>query len=443
MEIFSFGMSHRSAPLEVLERLAFAPDEVPEALRRLCRMEGIEEAALLTTCHRTEIYAVTQDLAAGFASLGRFLVESRHIPPEFLEKYGFRLQGLSAARHLFTVASGLDSLVVGEDQILGQVRDALKQASAAGTVRAYLSMLFRQATRVGARVRRETRIGGHGRSLSSVAVELARKLFGDLRERAVLVIGTGEASELVLHALVRHRAGRILVISRTLERASAVARRYGGRAITYGDLQEALQEVDIVISSTAAPHPVITLELLRGIAERRLHPLVLIDLAVPRDIDPHVRDLPNVRLYDLEGLQAIVDERVRGCLEEVPKAEGIVAEEVEKFARWLRTRQVAPTIAELYNRAETIRAAELQKALRRLGRVTERERQVLEAMTSALVRKLLHLPVVSLKRLAVGEGGDVSLRLARELFGLNGMEKVEGGVLEGEHKAEEGARAHA
>lgn len=443
MEIIAIGVSHRTAPLEVLERLAFPPGQIPEALLRLSQAEGIEEGVLLTTCHRTEVYAATVDTSTGLSSLSRFLADSRHAPPDVLVDYGFQLQGLDAVRHLFTVASGLDSMVVGEDQVLGQVRDALRQGLAAGTARVYLSTLFRQAIRVGARVRRETRVGGHGRSISSVAVELAHKLFGNLRDRTVLVIGTGEASELVLQALARHGAGRIAVVSRTLERASTVAHRYRGQALTYHELPVALKEVDIVITSTAAPHPVITLDLLGKALEGRDRILLLIDIAVPRDIDPRVRDLPNVHLYDLEDLEGIVNERIRDALEDIPRAERIVAEEVEKFARWLRTRQVAPAIAELYARAEAIRVAEVQKAIRRLGYVTERERRILEAMTTALVKKLLHLPVVSLKRLAVSEGGDVSLRLARELLGLNGMERVEGAVLGEEQKAEEGTRAHA
>jgi len=422
MEIIAVGVSHRSAPLEVLERVAFPPGEIPEALLRLSRQEGIEEGVLLTTCHRTELYAATLDAAKGFSSLVGFLENSRDLPSGFLERHGFRLMGLDAVRYLFTVASGLDSMVIGEDQVLGQVRDALKQASAAGTARAYLSALFRQAVRVGARVRRETRVGGHGRSISSVAVEVAERIFGDLRDRAVLVIGTGEAGELVLQALLRHGAGRIVVVSRTFERASTVAHRYRGRAVAYQDLPNTFGEVDIVITSTAAPHPVLTLDLLKEASERRDRPLLLIDIAVPRDVDPRARELPNVHLYDLEDLQGIVHERVRDGLEDIPKAEGIIAEEVEKFGRWLRTRQVAPTIAELYARAEAIRAAELQKAIRRLGHITERDREVLEAMTSALVKKLLHVPVVSLKRQAArGEG--ISLQVARELFGLDGQER--------------------
>ncbi|MDR7434344.1 MAG: glutamyl-tRNA reductase [Armatimonadota bacterium] len=419
MEIVAVGVSHRSAPLEILERFTFAPGSITGALLELCQLEGIKEAVLLTTCHRTEVYVATPDVSTGVSSIMRFLGGSRDVPLEVLEEYLFQLQDLDAAKHLFTVASGLDSMVVGEGQVLGQVRDALKQASAVGTARAYLSALFRQAIRVGARVRKETRIGGHGRSISSVAVELARKLFGDLRGRVILVIGTGAASELVLQALRRHGTGRILVVSRTPERASVVAQRYGGQAITYQDLPDALKEVDIVISSTAAPHPVISLELMEEAAKCRTHPLLLIDIAVPRDIDPRVRTLPNVYLYDLEGLQEIVNERIRENMEEVPRAERIIAEEVEKFARWLRTRQVAPTIAELYARAEMIRAAEVRKAIRRLGHLTEREREIVEAMTSALVKKLLHLPVVSLKR-KVAYGETASLEAVREMFGLDG-----------------------
>jgi glutamyl-tRNA reductase len=324
---------------------------------------------------------------------------------------------LEAARHLFRVASGIESMVLGESEILGQVRSAFAAANAAGTHNAVLSRLFHTAIRVGRRVRSETHINRHSVSVSSTAVALARRTLRDLSSRTVLVVSAGEAGKLAARSLADHGASRLLVTSRTARRARELAEELEGEPVAFRRLSAAMAEADIVISSSAAPGFLIgPREVEQAAAGRDGRPLLMIDIAVPRDIDPAVRQVPGVHLYDIDDLQGLVEQNRDARRREVGKAERIIDAELERFGEWLRTRSVIPTVAALRTRAEAVRQGEVERTLKRLGELSPRQRQRVEAMANALVQKLLHDPIARLK----GDDGERYVDAVRELFGLNG-----------------------
>ena len=410
MHITMVGISHKTASVAVRERFAFAADELPAALRRFG-----SAAALLSTCNRTEVYLVGQQaIAPGPAiALLRELKSDTETPADAF----YHQTGREAIRHLFRVAAGIDSMIVGESEILGQVRAAFAAATAAGTHSAVLSRLFHTAIRVGRRARNETGIGRLAVSISSTAVALARRTLGDLASRTVLVVSAGEAGKLTARSLAESGASRLLVTSRTAGRAREVAADLGGEAVPFGKLGSAIAEADIVISSSAAPGFVIgPQDIAQANGRRNGRPLLLIDIAVPRDIDPAVRDLPHTHLYDIDDLQALAEQNMNARRREVVKVERIVDEGLERFAEWVRVRGVAPTVATLRARADAVREAELARTFKRLGDVTPKQRERVEAMANALVKKLLHDPIARLK----GEDGERYVGAVRELFSLDG-----------------------
>jgi len=432
------GLSHHSTPVEVRERFAFTPAEALASLRGL-RARGVaREAVLLSTCNRTEYYLDLASGAAGEAQVMEELAARAGLSVPETAAYSYVLRGRAGVEHLFRVAASLDSLIVGEAQIQGQVREAYERAARAeggeALVGPVLSRLFQAALRVGGRVRSETALGVGAASIPTAAVALARKVFGSLRGRRALVIGTGEMGELALSALRAEGVSRFVVASRTRTRAESLAARVGGEAIGYDELVDALPGTEIVISATAAPHLVLTREIFdRALPGGARRPMLLVDIAIPRDIEPSIEEAGQVFLYDIDDLRQVMDDNLERRRAEVPVAERIVAEGADEFWEWYRSRDAVPLIRELRDRAESVRRAEVEKALRRLAHLDEADREAVDRLTRALLNKILHQPTVRLRE-AVNNGGGVAvLHAARYLFELDGAREVtETGSGEGE-----------
>jgi glutamyl-tRNA reductase len=413
MKLSLIGLSHKTAPVAVREHFAFEPGELPPLLARLgARYAG---AVVLSTCNRTEIYIADAAPVDDPRPVVALLSEIKGEPP--IEGVPFAaLTGEDAPRHLFRVAAGIESMVIGESEVLGQVRAAFTAATQAGTHTPALSRLFHTAIRVGRKVRERTSIGRRPVSVSSIAVDLARRGPGDLAEKTVLVIGAGEAGQLTAGNLAGAGAVRMIVTSRTAERTADVAAALNARPVPFDRRERAIAEADIVISSTAAHDNVVGCAMVeRVMASRPDRPLLLIDIAVPRDIDSAVREIPGVTLFDIDELQAFAERNLDLRRGEMSSAEAIIEDDVVKFGEWLRQQSAVPTIAALQSRADAIRLAELERTLAKMD-LAPGDRARIEAMTSALVKKLLADPIARLKDPADGERHTPS---ARSLFGLD------------------------
>jgi glutamyl-tRNA reductase len=413
VNLVALGLNHTTAPLEVRERLAFSPEKARSALRSL--PPGIDQALILSTCNRTEVYAVAADSAPAEEALAGFLGHHHGLTPDHFIPYCYYLHDADAMRHLFRVVCGVDSMVLGEDQIQGQVRRALGQALAARAARRPLSILFRRALEVGKRVRRETLLSRHTVSVSHVAVMLAQELLGDLSQRRFLIVSAGETGKLSGKIIRESGARDIVVVNRTLGRARRVAERLGGRAVPFGRLPQALAGADVVISATGAPGFVLTAGMVAGAMSSRQRglPLLLIDLAVPRDIDPGAGEVPGVHLYNIDGLQGISQTGLEERRKEAVRAEAIVDEEVHRAVAWWRSQRAVATIVSLRRRAEQVRQQELSEALRKLSSLTPQQRAGVEALSRAIVNKLLHPPTVRLR-----DGSSEHIAVVEELFRL-------------------------
>ncbi|GIV97253.1 MAG: glutamyl-tRNA reductase [Herpetosiphonaceae bacterium] len=419
MAIVVVGLDHHTAPVEVRERLDFRPSEIESALHTL-RRAGLQEAAILSTCNRVEIFGGGDDAAAMAATIVDFLAGYHVLRREEFEPYLYCYQDAAAVRHLCATAAGIESLIIGEAQIQGQVRGAALQAQQAGTAGPLLNALFRTALVTGKRARTETAIGRSAVSVSHAGVELARRLLGDLRAVHVLLVGSGKMSELAARNLLDNGARAVSLVNRSLERAQALAAAWGGQALPFDQLPSTLIAADVVISSTAAPHAVISAEEVRRAMEARPErPLIMIDLAVPRDIDPDAAAIPGVYLYNIDDLEQVVMTNLERRAAELQAVEAIVEEEAAAFEAWLASRAVSPTLEDLRNRADAIRRAELQKALRRLGPISEREQRIIEAFSIGMVNKLLHEPTMRLRHQAAEGNGTEYAEALRYLFGLD------------------------
>jgi glutamyl-tRNA reductase len=411
------GTSHRAAPIALRERLALDLDGARAFSARLA--DGIE-AVCLSTCNRTEVYLAGPDAEALQARAASALVELAGLDEAELAPVLYRLRDEAAALHLFRVAAGLDSLVPGEGEILGQVRDAFE----AGAVGPLLDHVFRQALHVGKKVRTQTAIGESPASVPSAAAALAQHVFGDLAGRRVLVVGAGEIGESAARNLAARGATIAVVANRTLDRAEALAERFGAVAATLEGLEARLAEVDVVVACTSAPSTILgRAELERVQRARRGAPLFLVDLAVPRDLDPAINDVAGCYLYNVDDLQAVVAQTLAGRRQEAARAEGIVAQEADAFLEWQASLDVVPAIASLRARAEEIRRGELERAEARLGRLSDEQRSVVESLTAQIVNKLLHLPTVRMKQAATASDGVVYAETVRHLFGLGEEEE--------------------
>ena len=413
------GLNHRTAPVEVREKLAFDESSLAQAFRDLKSDEAVDEALILSTCNRVEVAVTTGDDADPRAQVIAFLAKSRQVEPQSLTPHLYHHEGPEAVRHLFRVAASLDSMVVGEPQILGQMKTAYALAKAHGAVGSFLDSVLTRAFSVAKRVRSETEIGQSAVSVSYVAVELAREIFGSLAGRKVLIIGAGKMSELSARYLHRSGADQIFVTNRTHDRAVEMAEVFRGSVVEYNRFLAKLPEIDIVITSSGAPHYILNKEEMKRVIEaRRNRPMFLIDIAVPRNIEPSVNNLDNVFLYDIDDLQKVVDQNRQGRLQHAEQAEQIIAEEVDRMLARLKVREVAPTIVRLQEQLEQLRQAEVDRLRSRFGELTPQQEEALEALTRAIMAKIAHTPIAELRKRASEPDGAQIADVIRRLFRL-------------------------
>jgi glutamyl-tRNA reductase len=420
MHIFSIGLNHTSAGIELREHLTFTEEQIRTSLSRLAcghLSSEITELIILSTCNRIELYAVSNQIQ--YSALEIFLSDARGVSLEEFLPQLYRYSDLEAVRHLYDVAAGLDSLVVGEPQILGQIVRALELSRGQNMVGPVLNRLFQSAVHAGKRVRTETSISRNPASVSSLAASLVERVIHPIAEAQIVILGAGEMAELAVEALRKRGANRILVINRTLERAHAIADRWDAQCATFENLDAALISADILIASTGAPHTILSAEMVgQAMQSRPQRPLILIDIAVPRDIDPDAADIPHVKLYDIDSLNGQLEGALAGRLEEVPRVRMILEEEIRDFAAYMKSLDMIPIIADIRQQAEAIRQEMLEKTLRRLPDLTDSERARIEAMTQALVKKILQAPTHRLRAEASCPHAPEYAAVARTLFGL-------------------------
>jgi glutamyl-tRNA reductase len=419
-ELLALGLSHKTAPVALRERVALQEAQAVDFVRALVDDDPIAEAVAISTCNRTELYVVADDAVAGeTAALGALARLGDIRPTELAGSGVYSLRNCDAARHLYRVTSGLESMIVGENEVQGQVRRAYESALGAGTTGPLTNRLFAAALATGKRVRTETALATGPSSLSSVAVELARQVLGDLEDRSVLVLGAGETAELTARPLADRGARPVFVASRRHQRALALAARHGGRAIGFDRLPAELEAADIVVAATASPHAIVGPEELAVVMEARAgRPLLAIDIAVPRDIDPDCSALPGVTLYDIDDLQAVIARNRSVRKAEARRAEGIIEEEIQRFAKWLGTLDAVPTIAALRRRADEVVEHVLGENAGRWETLSPRDRDRVEAVARSVASRLLHEPTLRLKR-NEGDRAHARLQVLRELFALD------------------------
>jgi glutamyl-tRNA reductase len=421
-ELLAIGASHKTASLALRERLSLPEGRAASLLGELVRAVEVHEAVAISTCNRTELYLVAADpVDAESLALSALSRQAGIRPTELLGNL-YSLRGTDAVRHLFSVAAGLDSMIIGENEIQGQVRRSYELALVEGTTGPITNRLFRDALGAGKRARTETGIGRSRVSVSSVAVELAEQVLGNLESRQVLVIGAGENGEVTARALANRGVHSIFVANRRYDRAIGLAARFGGEAVRFDELPELLGRADIVVACTASPHQIVGREELALVLEERAgRPLLMIDIAVPRDIDPSVRDLPGLTLYDMDDLQHAVARNMSGREAEAVKAARLIEQEVERFGRWLGSLEIVPTIAALRERGDEIVAQVLRENDERWESLSENDRKRIELMARAVVSRLLHEPTLRLKD-TEGDRAYHYVDALRELFALEGSD---------------------
>jgi glutamyl-tRNA reductase len=415
------GVNHKTAPVEVRERLAIPDSRLPEALKRLAEHPAVDEGLILSTCNRVEVLAQTKN---GSVDLRGFLRDYFHLDPADYEAHLYEYRESDAVRHLFRVTSSLDSMVVGEPQILGQVKEAYATARAVGAVHSQLDLLLTRAFAVAKRVRTETAVGSSAVSVASVAVELAKKIFGSLHGKHVYLVGAGKMSELAARHLLAHGAETIFVANRTYERAQQLAAKFDGQAILFEQLYETCDRADIVITSTGAPNAIFRRE--HGelfLGRRKNRPMFFIDIAVPRNVDPGMNKLDGIFVYDIDDLQQAVSSHVDDRQKEAERAESIVAAEVDRFQARLQTLDVVPTIVSLQDHLETIRQAEIDRVRGRLGSLSPEQELAVEALTRGIVSKIMHTPISTLKTAVREPEATTVIDLVRRLFNLQERER--------------------
>jgi glutamyl-tRNA reductase len=426
MDVLVIGINHRTAPVEIREKFSFSEEEMEGSLRRVLEHSEFTENMILSTCNRVEIYTTTRDTEKGIVTLKNFLAHYHGVSLDEFEKCLYVHLGRAAIRHIFRVASSLDSMVVGEPQILGQIKEAHTFASHHNASGIILNRLLHRAFHVAKRVRTETEIGTSAVSISYAAVELAKKIFGSLEGKVVMLVGAGEMAELAARHLVAGGVQKVVVVSRSYQRAVNLAMSFHGEAIEFEGFHEQLKGVDIVISSTGASHYILHPEDVVGmIKARKNKPMFFIDIAVPRDVDPRVNEIENVYLYDIDDLQEVVDANKDRRAREARRAEEIVEEEVHKFTQWYTSLEVVPAIVSLRGKFEEIRQGELNKYLSSAAQMTTQEKRSLEALTSAIVKKILHDPITFLKRPHLNSDTNVYVEAVRKLFKLETEEPEE------------------
>jgi glutamyl-tRNA reductase len=426
MNLQLIGVNHKTAPIEVRERLAIPESHLADALRRLAEHPGVDEGLILSTCNRVEVIAQSRN---GSTDLKSFLREYFRLNPGDYEPHLYEYREAEAIRHLFRVAASLDSMVLGEPQILGQVKEAYATARAVGAVHSQLDLLLTRAFAVAKRVRTETAVGSSAVSVASVAVDLAKKIFGSLRGKHVYLVGAGKMSELAARHLVAHGAESVFVANRTYDRATQLAERFGGQAILFEQLYDTCDRADIVITSTGAPHTIFRRE--HGelfLSRRRNRPMFFIDIAVPRDVDPAMNELDGIFVYDIDDLQQAVTSNVADRRKEAERAEAIIENEVTRFQARLQTLEVVPTIVSLQDHLETIRQAEIDRVRGRLGALSPEQEMAIEALTRGIVNKIMHTPISTLKTAAREAEATTIIDVIRRLFNLQDKKAAKTGI---------------
>ncbi len=420
IDIVVLGLNHKTADIAIRECLAFSAVQTEDALDRFRSVAVIDEVVMLSTCNRVELILASHDPAAATETARRCLSEWKAVEIERFAPALYNYRNDDAVRHVFRVASSLDSMVVGEPQILGQLKNAYRLATERKTSGVVLNRLMHRAFSVAKRVRTETGIGDHAVSISYAAIELAKKIFGSLEGKNVLLIGAGEMAELAVEHLIRNRCGEIRVANRTLKRAMELAQRFRGQAVGLEEISESLVRADIVISSTGASGLVITRDQVRAVMRpRRNKPIFFIDIAVPRDIDPEIHKLPNAYVYDIDDLQGVVDENIQDRQKEAQKAERIIDEAVIQFRSWMESLDAVPTIVSIRQKIEAIAETEMQKTFHQQQHWTEEDRQAVQRMTQALINKILHDPTQYLRRNGAMGNLPAQLDIVRKLFHLD------------------------
>lgn len=421
MRILTLGLNHATAPVALRERVAVPSEQLASTLGALTGSfaQSLPHAVVLSTCNRTEIYVVAEKFHGAYADLRNFLSEMAYLPPEEFADHLYVQYDDDAVSHLFAVTSGLESAVVGEAEILGQVRRAWERAQEEGTTGSSLNLLFRHALEVGKRARTETGISRHIASVSTAAVAMAAERMGDLAGRRILVLGAGEMGEGMVRALTSAGVDDLRIANRTWERAVELADRLGGRAVRLADINESLADVDLLLTSTGASSIMLEYgDLAQVMTVRQGRPLLIVDVAVPRDVDPSAADLPGVTLLDMDDLRTFADAGIAERMGEVAAVRAMLVEEVERFVSVSSAREVAPLVAELYDRAEGVRVGELDRYRSRLGDLDERQLEAVEALSKGIVAKLLHDPAVGLKDAAGSPRGERLAEALRDLFDL-------------------------
>jgi glutamyl-tRNA reductase len=420
MKLTVTGLNHTTAPVEVREKLAFDQNRLSEALAELKGMTGVIEGLVLSTCNRVEVALAVDDAVDARDCVERFLARTRSIEHSWVRPHLYYYEESDAIRHLFRVAASLDSMVVGEPQILGQLKQAWEIARSQGVVGGLLDSVLTRAFSVAKRVRSETEIGQSAVSVSFAAVELAKQIFGSLKGHKVLLVGAGKMSELAARHLQRAGVGEILVTNRSAERAQMMAEVFSGRIVDYHTFDAILPEIDVVIASSGAPHHILSKDdMKRVMGARRNRPMFLIDIAVPRNIEPAVNELESVFLYDIDDLQKVVEQNRLGRRQEAEEAEKIVAEEVERLLVRLRAKEMGPTIANLQQQLEAIRQGEVERMRGKLGNLTPQQEQALEAVTKGIINKIAHAPITELRRHAENPNGIHLVEVIRKVFRLD------------------------
>jgi glutamyl-tRNA reductase len=420
MHVIVVGLSHKTAPVEIREKLAVPESRLGEAVSRLCSYPGVHEGLVLSTCNRVEVYAVVEELEAGYGQVQEFLADAHlSLSSEQLTPHLYWHAGDRAIGHLFRVAASLDSMIVGESQILGQIKDAFEVALTHKTSGLLLNKIVKKAISVAKRVRTETKIAETAVSVSYAAVELAKKIFSNLAEKTVLLIGAGEMAKLAARHLIANGVRQVRITTRNFQHGLELAQLFNGTAVPFEDYKMELAAADIVLVSTGAAHYLVSADdVQRAVKQRMNRPIFLIDISVPRNIDPAVRPIDNAFLFDIDDLQMRVEQNREERLQEAEKAEHMVQDEVVVLRQWLKSLEVTPTIVALRERTEEIKRRETDKALNRLQHLSPEDRAAIEAMASAIVNKIVHGTMVTLKSEASSSGGAAFVEAARRFFNL-------------------------
>ena len=422
MKVFVAGLNHKIADVDVREKLAFNGPKLEEGLKRFRELPEVHEAIILSTCNRVELYANVKDNQRAAEEVKTFLSEFHNINRSSLDAGLYIYDGVNAVRHIFRVASSLDSMVVGEPQILGQLKDAFELALSQKTTGILLNKLMKKAISVAKRVRTETRIAENAVSISFAAVELAKKIFTDLSKRVFMLLGAGEMAELAAKHLISSGVKEVLVSNRTYERACDIAKEFNGKPVRFDEFIDEMSQADIVICSTGAPDYIVTKgQMQKVMKERKQRQVFLIDISVPRNLDPEINDLDNVYLYNVDDLQGVVDSNLFERKKEAEKAEKIIDEELETFLRWQSTLDSVPTIIAIREKAEEIKKEELDKLFHKITGMGEKEREAIEYMAAALINKMIHPPTAALKE--DSEDKDVLVATIRKLYGIDGKKE--------------------